>query len=759
MPDPPPEGLVRMPAARALAARPSEENIATTSLRSPGRDTLLARPSHLSGRSTREDIEAYHASMVDDTEAEAAEEAAAVIFSGRLSKRGHVRATWKTRWFELREGAMVYFDMEGGRPLGAVLLGPETSVVPSGHKPNCVFISTPAAAKAARGAEVEALGCRVHKSLFVECGTSKEKERWMSAVFAVINLQRGPSLDVRGLRDRHCASSSAGTSSTRPASSSAWASPTAPGASRRRTRTTRSARPTRACSPCRGPSTTRASAQGESDSSSLQRACSARARSGKSIYASRPFQEMIARPKISRNEWKTAEIGAFEVGNFAPFPCPGEPPRGRGLPVQGPHPHPLLARPRDPRDDLALQPAPRGGKEPASTGRRSAAAETVLRAGAPQAVRRGQRDAPRRRVRVRLALPRGRRRAGRGGRDAPGRAVDGLGRSDAAGAVSARRCFFEPPDARRESARDPLPPRTAPLQALAKETSLGKAVRRASGRLAGDAATGDAAAERAREGPREALCDDDERAAACESHVNFGDLPKLGDRRVSLTPRSSEAPADDAAPPPGGDATPQLRRYAAWRSRALRRARRHSLRESLPAGANYAAARRRAGVPRKNVSTLRVSSTRFRDRSRRAFATLRHFHVGPRAPRAPSRTATPTRSRPCCSSSTRGARWPSRGTRSRAARARRRWSTTRACACASSSWASRTSTRCARPTTAWWTRSAAAATSRRRARRARAGSRCCSGCSRPWSTSSTPSRATACPCSCTAATAGTARRS
>jgi len=82
MPDPPPEGLVRMPAARALAARPSEENIAHTALRSPGRDTLLDRPSHLSGRSTREDIEAYHASMLDDTEAEAAEEAAAVIFSG-----------------------------------------------------------------------------------------------------------------------------------------------------------------------------------------------------------------------------------------------------------------------------------------------------------------------------------------------------------------------------------------------------------------------------------------------------------------------------------------------------------------------------------------------------------------------------------------------------------------------------------------------------------------------------------------------------
>ena len=48
--------------------------------------------------------------------------------------------------------------------------------------------------------------------------------------------------------------------------------------------------------------------QDKSDSTSLQRECSARARSGKSIHASRPFREMIARPKISRNEWKTAEI-------------------------------------------------------------------------------------------------------------------------------------------------------------------------------------------------------------------------------------------------------------------------------------------------------------------------------------------------------------------------------------------------------------------------------------------------------------------
>ena len=38
---------------------------------------------------------------------------------------------------------------------------------------------------------------------------------------------------------------------------------------------------------------------------------------------------MIARPKISRNERKTTEIGAFEVGNFALLSCPGPGPRRR----------------------------------------------------------------------------------------------------------------------------------------------------------------------------------------------------------------------------------------------------------------------------------------------------------------------------------------------------------------------------------------------------------------------------------------------
>jgi hypothetical protein len=65
------------------------------------------------------------------------------------------------------------------------------------------------------------------------------------------------------------------------------------------------------------------SGQDKGDSTSLQRECSARAGSGTSIHASRALRGMIARPKISRNEWKPAEIGAFEVGNFAPLSCPG----------------------------------------------------------------------------------------------------------------------------------------------------------------------------------------------------------------------------------------------------------------------------------------------------------------------------------------------------------------------------------------------------------------------------------------------------
>ena len=54
--------------------------------------------------------------------------------------------------------------------------------------------------------------------------------------------------------------------------------------------------------------TSSSAGQDKGDSTSLQHECSAHARSGNSIHASRPFREMIARPKISRNEWKTAEI-------------------------------------------------------------------------------------------------------------------------------------------------------------------------------------------------------------------------------------------------------------------------------------------------------------------------------------------------------------------------------------------------------------------------------------------------------------------
>ena len=69
--------------------------------------------------------------------------------------------------------------------------------------------------------------------------------------------------------------------------------------------------------------------QHERDATSLQRECAARARYEKNIHASRSFREMIARPKISRNEWKLAEVGAFEVGHVALSCRPGRSPRRR----------------------------------------------------------------------------------------------------------------------------------------------------------------------------------------------------------------------------------------------------------------------------------------------------------------------------------------------------------------------------------------------------------------------------------------------
>jgi len=38
---------------------------------------------------------------------------------------------------------------------------------------------------------------------------------------------------------------------------------------------------------------------------------------------------VIARPEISRNEWKTAEIGALEAGTVVPFSCPEHHSRSR----------------------------------------------------------------------------------------------------------------------------------------------------------------------------------------------------------------------------------------------------------------------------------------------------------------------------------------------------------------------------------------------------------------------------------------------
>ena len=100
---------------------------------------------------------------------------------------------------------------------------------------------------------------------------------------------------------------------------------------------------------------------------------------------------MIARPKISRNEWNAAEIGAFEVGRVAPSCRP---------------------EPDAPRDEEALAAArPAAALERGRDVARAVDAEPVLRPQVRAEVRDAQRGLGRTRViqrRIKVSVPRAR---------------------------------------------------------------------------------------------------------------------------------------------------------------------------------------------------------------------------------------------------------------------------------------------------------------------------------------------------------------
>ena len=95
---------------------------------------------------------------------------------------------------------------------------------------------------------------------------------------------------------------------------------------------------------------------------------------------------MIARPKISRNERNTAERGAFEVGNFAPFSRPGPPgsrgPRASRVCASTSTRPSTRTAPTSPRRS-----SPRRGPSSSST-----STSTDRRASAPRRVRRRRRE-------------------------------------------------------------------------------------------------------------------------------------------------------------------------------------------------------------------------------------------------------------------------------------------------------------------------------------------------------------------------------
>merc|ERR1712147_264795 len=75
------------------------------------------------------------------------------------------------------------------------------------------------------------------------------------------------------------------------------------------------------------------------------------------------LREIIARPRISRNEWHTTEIGAFDVGHVAPFSCPGARPEARRGAVGD------AGVPHHPARGAAVVPEPRRGVAVAGQGR------------------------------------------------------------------------------------------------------------------------------------------------------------------------------------------------------------------------------------------------------------------------------------------------------------------------------------------------------------------------------------------------------
>ena len=131
------------------------------------------------------------------------------VLAGSLCKRGHINHTWKKRYFELHEEALIYFDQKGGKALGAVRVAAETTCAPSGHRPHGLCFRRAEIPPTGRGDAAAATwtfrgdgsrrrcGCRADSPRGRRAGegTCAREERWTDSVGSS-RLRRGCDVDI-----------------------------------------------------------------------------------------------------------------------------------------------------------------------------------------------------------------------------------------------------------------------------------------------------------------------------------------------------------------------------------------------------------------------------------------------------------------------------------------------------------------------------------------------------------------------------------
>ncbi|GAM22762.1 hypothetical protein SAMD00019534_059370 [Acytostelium subglobosum LB1] len=101
------------------------------------------------------------------------------VIEGELVKEGHVFKNWKTRWFRLEDGYLLYFKSKNSSsPIDKVpLRGSRVSKKPFHHKPNCF----------------ELMAVSMRKIFLLQAKSAREVDFWVNEIEKAGVLARSPS--------------------------------------------------------------------------------------------------------------------------------------------------------------------------------------------------------------------------------------------------------------------------------------------------------------------------------------------------------------------------------------------------------------------------------------------------------------------------------------------------------------------------------------------------------------------------------------